>query len=145
MTRAATGYLVKAVGLSEAEGSFSGYGAVFGNLDRTGDVIEAGAFRTTLREAEQRRQASGSPFTYPLLWMHDPDRPIGGITIAREDSKGLAIAGRVDLRTQLGQQAFSGMQEGYISASASATTRSGPAATRRGCATCTRLRSGSSR
>ena len=34
------------------KGTFSGYGAVFGNVDAYGDVIAKGAFKKTLREWE---------------------------------------------------------------------------------------------
>lgn len=37
----------------EKEMRFKGYGAVFGNMDSYGDVIEQGAFEATLREAEK--------------------------------------------------------------------------------------------
>ena len=35
---------------NDATGSFSGYGAIFGNVDSYGDTIAKGAFKTTLRE-----------------------------------------------------------------------------------------------
>ena len=35
---------------NEEEGIFSGYGAVFSNVDTGGDIIEPGAFTKTLAE-----------------------------------------------------------------------------------------------
>ena len=39
---------------SDKTGVFSGYGAMFGNVDAGGDVIEKGAFKDTLREWEDK-------------------------------------------------------------------------------------------
>ena len=39
---------------NEEEGIFSGYGAVFGNIDSGGDIIEPGAFTKTLAEGWER-------------------------------------------------------------------------------------------
>ena len=36
-------------------GEFSGYGAVFGNIDSHGDVIEKGAFKASLREWRKKK------------------------------------------------------------------------------------------
>ena len=39
---------------NEEEGIFSGYGAVFENIDSGGDIIEPGAFTKTLAEGWER-------------------------------------------------------------------------------------------
>lgn len=104
---------LKVVDLNTAQGTFAGYGAVFGNLDRAGDIIEPGAFTATLSDARARQAATKSPCLYPLLWMHEPTRPVGCVSVAREDAKGLYIAGRCDLGTDAGRAAFSGLQQGY--------------------------------
>lgn len=111
--RKAVGF--QAIDFNTSAGSFSGYAARFGNLDQTGDVIEPGAFTKTLQEAEARRTAQRTPFLWTLLYMHDPEKPIGGVTLAREDSKGLYIEGVCDLNTALGRSVFSGMKTGYLS------------------------------
>ena len=69
------------------EGEFSGYGAVFGNEDFVGDVVEKGAFAASLKE-----KGAGK---IKLLWDHDPGQPIGVYTKIEEDSKGLYVEGRL--------------------------------------------------
>ena len=65
---------------------FAGYAAVFGRADRGGDVVRAGAFAGALK----RGAAS-----VPLLWQHDPARPIGRIEYLKEDRRGLRVIARL--------------------------------------------------
>lgn len=75
---------------------FSGYGAVFGNLDSYGDVIQKGAFRDTLREAKK----SGD---WPAMLMQhggwgmgaDDLTPVGIWTGMEEDDTGLKVEGKL--------------------------------------------------
>jgi len=60
---------------------FAGYAAVFGRVDRAGDVFAPGAF------------AGAGPV--PLLWAHR-GRAVGAIAAIGEDARGLRIAGRVE-------------------------------------------------
>jgi len=99
--------------LDAAHGTFSGLGAVFGNLDYNGDIIDRGAFVETLRDLKAAQAKTGSPYLVPLLWMHDKGMPVGGVTDAYETAEGLAITGQCDLNTQGGQAAFSGVKLGY--------------------------------
>jgi HK97 family phage prohead protease len=99
-----------------AAGLIEGYGAVFANLDRGGDVIAKGAFQATLAE----HKAQG---TLPaMLWSHNPDKPIGTWTDVREDAKGLVVRGQLNLDTQGGREALAllkgravnGLSIGYV-------------------------------
>jgi len=72
---------VKAGGLP---GEFEGYGAVFGNTDRDGDVVAKGAFADSLKS---RLPA--------LLWQHNAKEPIGRFDVVREDERGLFVKGRL--------------------------------------------------
>jgi HK97 family phage prohead protease len=111
---------------SEAkEMRFSGYGAVFGNVDSYGDVIEPGAFAGTLAEA----QRSG---IYPsMLLQHggyglsaDDMMPVGVWEKLAEDGKGLVSGGilapttrGIDAYTLMKMQprpAITGLSIGYI-------------------------------
>ena len=57
-------------------GQVSGYGSVFGNVDQGGDVVEKGAFDTSLK-------ARGMPV---MLWGHDVYAPAIGVwEKAKED------------------------------------------------------------
>ena len=84
---------------------FAGYAAIFGRVDRGGDVIRAGAFARSLSKG-----------TVPLLWQHDAARPIGRIEYLKEDRRGLRVIGRlVDRRAAalLKARAVSGLSFGY--------------------------------
>jgi len=59
-----------------------GYGAVFGNIDSYGDVIEKGAFEKTLRERKGR---------IAFCYQHDIHNPIGKINKISEDEHGLPM------------------------------------------------------
>lgn len=71
------------------EGTFEGYGSIFGNLDSYGEKVVAGAFGESL--ARHKREG-----TKPLmLWQHNPDEPIGVWEDLAEDGKGLRGVGRL--------------------------------------------------
>ena len=95
-------------------GTFSGYVAAFNNLDQNGDIIERGAFKRTLGILRESKQRAGSAYLFPLLWQHNEDEPIGGVTDAYEDDYGLHITGEYDLDTPRGAQAYSGAKKGYL-------------------------------
>lgn len=97
-----------------AAGTFSGYLAVFSNVDLGDDVIEKGAFSKTLLEAKARKASDASPFLWPILWQHNQQEPIGGFTDAYEDDYGLFVKGQLDLNVDLGRRAHSGMKMGYM-------------------------------
>ena len=83
---------------------FSGYGAVFGNVDSYGDVIAKGAFKKTIKSGE-----------LPLLFLnHDPlSLPIGKWTKLEEDEFGLKAEGFF-LDTQAGRDAYTAAKSGAI-------------------------------
>lgn len=79
-------YLTKSVPLelkAEGEGTFSGYGSVFGNTDRGGDIVAKGAFGKSLKEWKK------SGRNVPVLWQHNTDEPIGHWPDLKEDDYGL--------------------------------------------------------
>lgn len=90
--------------------TFSGYGAVFGNIDAYGDVIAPGAFADTLADA----QKSGR---WPaLLLQHggflggaDDMTPIGILTSMSEDGHGLQVEGTL-APTRRGEEAYALMK-----------------------------------
>lgn len=75
--------------------SFEGYGAVFGNIDAYGDVIEPGAFAAYLSDAQNEKQAWPSMLLQHGGWgMTAEDMmPAGVWTDLGEDGKGLKSAG----------------------------------------------------
>lgn len=76
-----------------AEGQFTAYASVFGNVDSVGDLVVKGAFAQTLQDWS----ASGA--SLPVLWGHnmsDPDMNLGSVITASEDDHGLLITGQLD-------------------------------------------------
>src|SRR5262245_1760553 len=55
---------LKFAGDDEEAGTFTGYGAVFNNVDAGGDLIVKGAFKETLREWKKERKLP------KMLWQH---------------------------------------------------------------------------
>jgi HK97 family phage prohead protease len=67
-------------GVDEA-GLITGIAWPFGSPDRTGDIIEKGAF--------------GSPAVLPMLFGHDPNEPVGVWDAIGETDSGLEVRGRL--------------------------------------------------
>ena len=62
-----------------------GYASLFGATDQGGDVVEPGAYASTLSQGRKVK----------MLWQHDPSEPIGIWDEVREDSRGLYVKGRL--------------------------------------------------
>ncbi len=88
------------------EMTFSGYGAVFGNVDSYGDVIQPGAFADTLAAAHKSSQ-------FPAMLMQhggwgmgaDDMTPVGIWTSLSEDGHGLKVEGKL-AGTPRGKEAY---------------------------------------
>lgn len=70
----------------QADGTFTGYASVFGNVDSYQEIVEAGAFAQALKA----RRNEGP---LPILWQHDARQPIGGDENLAEDAHGLKADG----------------------------------------------------
>lgn len=90
-------------------GEFSGYGAVFGNIDSDRDIIEKGAFTETL----EKHKSNG---TLPaMLWQHDHHEPIGVYKHVEEDSLGLYVEGELLLEADpTARRAHAHMKAGSV-------------------------------
>jgi len=104
-----------------ALGTFEGYGSVFGNRDRDGDVVERGAFAESLK--------AGLP---ALLWQHDQKSPIGRFDVVREDKRGLYVKGQLSMKGRgaeaydlLKMGALNGLSIGFVTKEASRDAASG--------------------
>lgn len=86
MNRKSFNLEIKAV---QEDGFFSGYGAVFGNIDWYNDVILPGAFTTSLAKWRAKNKMP------PVLWNHNDSEPIGVYTNIYEDEKGLFVEGKL--------------------------------------------------
>ena len=91
------------------DGSFSGYGSTFGgDPDSYGDVIAKGAFSKSL--AKGGRNGTG----IAMLWQHNSDQPVGVWPSIVEDSRGLAVQGKIAVDTALGKDAYTLLKMGAI-------------------------------
>lgn len=71
----------------EADGTFSGYASLFGEVDLGRDRVEPGAFTRSIKKR--------GPDGIRMLFQHDPAQPIGRWQELREDSRGLFVRGRL--------------------------------------------------
>lgn len=105
------------VKLAAKAGAFSGYGAVFGNTDAVGDIIENGAFAATIAEWKAKRK-------WPkMLLQHgggfiggaDDLTPIGVWTDMEEDDYGLKVEGQlIALGTERATYIHEGLKTGAL-------------------------------
>jgi HK97 family phage prohead protease len=79
---------------NEEEGTFTGYGSIFGVIDSWDDIVVKGAYKKTLIDHKN---------TFPLLWYHQVDQPIG-IIKGVEDTKGLAVEGFLNLKVKKAEE-----------------------------------------
>lgn len=101
---------IKFAGDGAAVGSFEGYGAIFNNVDRGGDLIEPGAFAKGLSQLDMLGLKT------PMYYNHD--RSAGAIGVwdhISEDKNGLAVKGRlIGLDTDQGRMNLARMKEGAV-------------------------------
>jgi hypothetical protein len=83
---------------------FAGYAALFDRPDRGGDVVRAGAFERSLKRG---------PAGVPLLWQHEPSRPIGRLEYLKEDRRGLRVIARLS-EGSAGREAAALLKEGAV-------------------------------
>lgn len=97
------------------DGTFEGYGSVFGVKDLGDDIVMPGAFAKTLADHSARR-------TKPkMLWSHEQrTMPPGVWTEIREDEHGLFLRGKLidtstgrDLRVAMKERAVDGLSIGF--------------------------------
>lgn len=91
-------------------GTFTGYGSVFGELDSYRDIVLPGAFTESLKEdfSDKERKV-------PMLWQHDWWSPIGVYTKIEEDEHGLYVEGECNMDVQQGRECHSLMKQGALS------------------------------
>ncbi len=95
-----------AAGDGDEARTFGGYGAVFGNVDSYGDVIEKGAFKKTLAEARKSGSWPAMLMQHGGWGMTSEDlTPIGIWTEMDEDEKGLLLKGKL-AETQRANEAY---------------------------------------
>lgn len=73
----------------QADGTFSGYGSTFNNVDLGRDIVMPGAFDKTLNEHARAKTMPGMYFS------HDVREPIGEWHTMATDEKGLLMEGQI--------------------------------------------------
>lgn len=86
----------------------AGYASLFGKRDQGGDVVQKGAYATSLK----RLTAAGR--AVKMLWQHDPAQPIGVWDEVREDATGLWVKGRILTEVEKGREAAALLTAGAI-------------------------------
>lgn len=95
---------------ADAAMTFSGYGAVFGNIDSYGDTIQKGAFSKTITDAKSTGNWPAMLEQHGGWGMSASDMtPIGVWTDMEEDSVGLKMAGKF-APTPRGQEMYALMK-----------------------------------
>lgn len=118
---------------SENDMAFSGYGAVFGNVDSYGDVIAPGAFKDTLARAKSANDWPAMLAQHGSFLGGGDNTPVGLWTDMYEDTKGLVVDGKL-APTPRGQELYSlmkmtprpainGLSIGYVAKEWSARSR----------------------
>ena len=79
----------------------SGYVSRFDSVDRGGDIVRRAAFL-------------GARADVPLLWQHDPARPIGRVLSLTEDGVGLKMVAGVSPDCRDGEDALALMRSGSV-------------------------------
>ena len=79
----------------------SGYVSRFDSVDRGGDIVRRAAFL-------------GARADVPLLWQHDPARPIGRVLRLTEDGVGLKMVAGVSPDCRDGEDALALMRSGAV-------------------------------
>lgn len=94
----------------KADGTVTGYGSVFGVEDSYGDIVEKGAFERSLKDRMPK-----------MLYQHNSSDLVGKWTVAREDSKGLYLEGKImenltrgaEVLTLLREEILDGLSIGF--------------------------------
>ena len=96
------------------DGTFTGYGSIFGNEDLGGDMIVKGAFAESLRDWRSKGKLPKMLLQHGG-WATGDMVPIGRWTSMEEDSKGLAVEGKlIALDTDIGKRVYAAMKEGEL-------------------------------
>jgi uncharacterized protein len=90
----------------QADGTFEGHASLFGVVDLGRDLVLPGAFRACIA----RKGAQG----IKLLWQHDPKVPLGIWEEISEDSRGLRVRGRLDLKVAKAREVHALMKSGAV-------------------------------
>jgi uncharacterized protein len=101
----------------DLDGTFSGYGSIFDEVDDDKDLIVAGTFARTLAAWKKQKRLP------PVVWQHDFRNPVGPHLEMSEDDKGLRLKGLLlvddipkarEARALMKHKAVNGLSIGFI-------------------------------
>jgi HK97 family phage prohead protease len=95
--------------VSDGAATIAGYASIFGERDLAGDVVDANAFATSLKEI------SAAGHRLPMLWAHQQTDTIGSWSVLREDSVGLYAEGSINTAVEKGREALALVKAGDLS------------------------------
>lgn len=97
--------------LDEQQGVFEAIVAVFGNIDRVGDMVMPGAFKGTLARWKEK----GRPI--PVIFAHEwenLDAHVGEVLEAKEVEQGLYVKAQLDLEEDFARRVWKKMKKGTL-------------------------------
>lgn len=99
-----------------SDGTFTGYGAIFGNTDSYGDVIQRGAFQQTIGEWQAKGKWPKMLLQHGGMGVTSDDMmPVGQWRHMEENARGLKVEGRLfALNTERGQYIYEGLKAGEL-------------------------------
>jgi HK97 family phage prohead protease len=89
-------------------GTFTGYGSMFGEVDSYREIVRKGAFAKSLKDWKGRGKMPA------MLWQHDSKNPIGVWTSMIEDNIGLKVTGQLALDVPQGAAAYALLKMGAV-------------------------------
>lgn len=92
----------------QADGTFTGYGSIFGEVDSYNEIVRKGAFAKSLKTWAKKGKMPS------MLWQHRSSEPIGVWVTMEEDDKGLKVTGRLALDTRQGAEAYALLKMGAL-------------------------------
>lgn len=92
--------------LDASEGSFEGFASVYGNVDQGGDIVQAGAFKSSFRKRPINK--------VKMLLHHDTRQLVGVWEEVKSNDEGLFVTGQLLLKTRAGQETHELMKAGAL-------------------------------
>lgn len=97
---------IKELNVNSESRTISGYAAIWGNIDKSGDMLIKGCCAKSIQDRGPESSANDKII---FLWMHNMNEPIGRLTVLREDDRGLYFEAIID-DVERGNQALTQLE-----------------------------------
>ena len=101
---------VKEISIDLNSRRISGYGAIYGNKDKAGDILIKGCCAKSIQERGPQSSANDKIIH---LWMHNMHEPVGKIVTLEEHDKGLYFEADID-KIDLGDRELTQLESGTL-------------------------------